>query len=240
MAYKNKEKELQYYREYYYRVKKPKYIAHPIVKRTKEEKLAIKRAWNLANKDKVSEMNRRKRVKNLEKYREASREYARTHKDELREYHKKYAQTYYLNNKAELDKNNAQWVKDNPDRVKVIQSRYKENNPEKIKATQRTYNLKIEGGYRMLVARAKKKNYQCDLSLEYFRELSEKPCAYCGESKLRRGIDRVDNKKGYTKDNSVPCCKLCNFMKKALAVEDFLLHIKKINKHSNYTQRHRN
>jgi hypothetical protein len=35
------------------------------------------------------------------------------------------------------------------------------------------------------------------------------------------GIDRVDNTKGYTTDNVVPCCKLCNYAKSAMAVDEF-------------------
>lgn len=52
-------------------------------------------------------------------------------------------------------------------------------------------------------------------------------CSYCG-IKEKLGIDRVDNSVGYTKENSVPCCKLCNFMKKAMSRNDFLSRIKKI------------
>lgn len=35
------------------------------------------------------------------------------------------------------------------------------------------------------------------------------PCVYCGDTK-RIGCDRVDNSKGHTKDNVVPCCVECN------------------------------
>jgi hypothetical protein len=40
----------------------------------------------------------------------------------------------------------------------------------------------------------------------------QKPCHYCGaELPLHIvGLDRVDNARGYTRDNIVPCCALCN------------------------------
>jgi hypothetical protein len=42
------------------------------------------------------------------------------------------------------------------------------------------------------------------------------------------GIDRVDNKKGYTEENCVSCCGLCNRMKMKMGLSDFAKHIQKI------------
>jgi hypothetical protein len=41
-------------------------------------------------------------------------------------------------------------------------------------------------------------------------------CAYCNrqpEAPLTHGIDRVDNDKGYTPENTVASCARCNYMK---------------------------
>jgi hypothetical protein len=46
-----------------------------------------------------------------------------------------------------------------------------------------------------------------------------------------QGVDRVDNTKGYTLANSVPCCKVCNRMKMAMTKDDFLTHIRKVHSH---------
>ena len=35
------------------------------------------------------------------------------------------------------------------------------------------------------------------------------------------GSDRVDNSKGYTMENSVPCCKFCNLGKSVCDVQEF-------------------
>ena len=52
---------------------------------------------------------------------------------------------------------------------------------------------------------------ECDLNPEWFREnIEAKPCFYCGTEDEPRGSDRIDNSKGHTAANVVPCCKLCN------------------------------
>lgn len=50
----------------------------------------------------------------------------------------------------------------------------------------------------------------CDIDIDWMIEniLSQK-CVYCGDDQ-RIGCDRIDNSKGHTKDNVVPCCIECN------------------------------
>ena len=38
----------------------------------------------------------------------------------------------------------------------------------------------------------------------------------------------MDNEKGYTFDNVVPCCSICNYAKKSMSKEQFLQWIKRI------------
>lgn len=45
---------------------------------------------------------------------------------------------------------------------------------------------------------------------------------------IYNGIDRLNNKKGYSFNNCVSCCKVCNFMKNTLSVMDFFNHITQI------------
>ncbi len=44
----------------------------------------------------------------------------------------------------------------------------------------------------------------------------------------RSGIDRVDNSVGYEVDNCVPCCGVCNRMKRDLTKDQFIDHVHKI------------
>lgn len=50
----------------------------------------------------------------------------------------------------------------------------------------------------------------CDISIDWMIEnILSKPCIYCGDTH-RIGCDRIDNSKGHTKNNVVPCCYECN------------------------------
>ena len=42
------------------------------------------------------------------------------------------------------------------------------------------------------------------------------------------GIDRIDSNKGYTKDNVISCCEMCNRMKSDYNVKDWLRKVKTI------------
>jgi len=86
---------------------------------------------------------------------------------------------------------------------------------------------------------AHNRNLSFQLTREQIRELISSDCYYCGSEPSNshvshghkityQGIDRLDNSKGYTPDNVVPCCIVCNKMKKALSHDEFLLHIHRI------------
>jgi len=46
------------------------------------------------------------------------------------------------------------------------------------------------------------------------------------------GIDRINNERGYLKENCVAACFKCNKMKSDYTQEEFLDHIKKIYNHN--------
>lgn len=51
---------------------------------------------------------------------------------------------------------------------------------------------------------------QCDMNIEWMIEnIITQSCVYCKDTK-RIGADRIDNSKGHTKENVVPCCYECN------------------------------
>lgn len=91
---------------------------------------------------------------------------------------------------------------------------------------------------------ARVKGIPFDLPREFFSVIVQLPCHYCGAppAAIKRGkdiwspltyngIDRVDNLLGYTTENSVPCCKMCNTAKQAHTLEEFLDWVQRIYHH---------
>jgi hypothetical protein len=78
------------------------------------------------------------------------------------------------------------------------------------------------------------RNKSFELSFEQAKAMFTSPCHYCKKpAKLNEynglnGIDRVDNSRGYHLDNTVPCCKVCNYMKGVLDMDEFLVHCKRV------------
>ena len=62
-----------------------------------------------------------------------------------------------------------------------------------------------------------------DLTHEFIAAEIEKGCRYCGESKIRMTLDRIDNDKGHTQDNVVPACIRCNYTRKNMPYEAWLV-----------------
>jgi len=91
---------------------------------------------------------------------------------------------------------------------------------------------------------AKRRNILWDLTKFDFARLTQSACYLCGRKPHRvhkhegkngktagykyNGIDRLDNEKGYTLENSKPCCGDCNRMKSDLGLNDFKAHVIKI------------
>lgn len=80
---------------------------------------------------------------------------------------------------------------------------------------------------------AKSRGLAYTLSRDEMLELFERPCFFCGETPVENktwGIDRLQNKVGYTYDNCVPCCATCNYAKGTSDLHDFLDRVHTISK----------
>jgi len=88
---------------------------------------------------------------------------------------------------------------------------------------------------------AMKRDLVFSLSSAEFKEITSRVCSYCGDapeysyqgascktSYRYNGIDRLNNSIGYVLSNCVPCCKVCNFMKRTNSLEEFLNKCKQI------------
>jgi len=107
---------------------------------------------------------------------------------------------------------------------------------------------------------ARKRNLEYNLTTEQFMSLVCLSCHWCGQEPAPynvymkhdgtfrptnsvtigwarqqtvfvNGIDRIDSSVGYTIENCVPCCSMCNLMKLDYSPEQFLNQVKKIAEH---------
>jgi hypothetical protein len=95
------------------------------------------------------------------------------------------------------------------------------------KGKRRDYWASDRGKYASYKSQAKQRGFSFDLTLSQFSGLRSKCCNYCGSKKLS-GVDRVDSRLGYSLDNCVPCCGICNMMKGTLSVDKFMKVIDRI------------
>lgn len=81
---------------------------------------------------------------------------------------------------------------------------------------------------------AKSRNIAFELTKDKFEELVCMACYYCGSFNENEvvGIDRLNSSRGYTNENCVPCCKVCNFMKGTLNKNTFITQAHKIATHN--------
>lgn len=93
-----------------------------------------------------------------------------------------------------------------------------------------------------------RKKLNFDLSLDEFLLFINDNCHYCGAEPILRkfmgsnkkykslkcnGIDRIDNNKGYSLKNCIPCCSFCNAAKSDFSLEEFkewIIRLVKFNK----------
>src|SRR2546423_1176357 len=114
---------------------------------------------------------------------------------------------YFLRNKdkPEYKAKRAVWLK-----------KWRQANPD--------FYAKPSYRYALLKGKCRHRNIDLYLTLgEYAALIEGKHCTYCGcpIGRTGSGLDRVNNSKGYTPENSVPCCYRCNVMKAELTLEQF-------------------
>lgn len=106
--------------------------------------------------------------------------------------------------------------------------------------------------YGSYLCQSRRRGFAFDLTKDEFAKITSSNCFYCGVnpsqvyftrcanvtkkrvdygSYMYNGLDRKNNSLHYTKKNTVPCCSTCNYLKRALSVDEFIRQIKKILNH---------
>jgi 5-methylcytosine-specific restriction endonuclease McrA len=99
-------------------------------------------------------------------------------------------------------------------------------------------------------SKAKRKKIEFKITEQEFQILTKNNCFYCGKEPknnhvnkkmngnyIYNGLDRVNNKLGYIKENLVSCCKNCNKAKLDLTLEEFFGMIKIIYERNNLNEK---
>jgi hypothetical protein len=102
-------------------------------------------------------------------------------------------------------------------------------NKGRAKERSRKYEKTPKGRWCVYTRGARAKGLVWQLTQTYFFGLISRDCHWCGGP--GGGVDRVDSTRGYTKDNCVPCCKICNVAKNDLSVHEFLTWARRLSKH---------
>ena len=120
----------------------------------------------------------------------------------------------------------------------TCQKKYKKSSMTKKYASEYMKRLyrKPKNSFKKYKYEAKRKGFIFTIDVSFFGNLVDKPCFYCGIKPMLGeviGIDRIDNKKGYEKNNCLPCCSDCNYSKRTRSISDFVNHCRKVVEYQN-------
>ena len=92
---------------------------------------------------------------------------------------------------------------------------FRERHPKRVKVTMHRQNRRLEARFGAAKSNAERKNHTWDIEFSDYSNLLIQPCYYHGGklSETGIGLDRLDNLRGYSLDNVVPCCGICNFVR---------------------------
>lgn len=161
--------------------------------------------------------------------------------------HIKFRKTYYI---CQCDCGNINTVESGAlksGNTKSCGCYHKEIVSNKIAYNRLDYGIAAFNGlYGSYKQGAKVRNLEFTLTKEEFFKLTQENCYYCGIEPLQihkatkhsngifkyNGIDRINNIIGYTKENSVSCCKYCNVAKGQRSKKEFLDWINRVYKYN--------
>lgn len=176
------------------------------------------------------------------------KEWAIRNKDRLKKYKadryqkykdrdRKYRAKWYQENKKKVSARHRLWRINNLEKDRANKKRYRleniektrkqarahyERNRESIISKSKAYNRTPGRRFILVQWHATRRGLSFGITLEQFVVLLNSPCYYCGECKIERGLDRVDNSVGYEFHNVASCCPQCNRAKLDHTKESFI------------------
>lgn len=147
------------------------------------------------------------------------------------EKYKKEGKYIEWTNRSRLKKINEIGIDEYRKQNAEYQKNYMKNNKKVRLNSYKNRKLSINDYFTYYMRRAKEKGYEWKLTRKFVENIVHKSsCYYCNQRQKNKlmGIDRIDNKKGYILINVVPCCSMCNYMKKDYSMNKFLKKCREI------------
>jgi hypothetical protein len=143
---------------------------------------------------------------------EKVKEYNKMYRQKNKDFIKKIQKEYYDKHRDKRIKNASDWQK---------------KNKSQFLLSRRAYMSTPRGRLNSIKSSANTRKIDFKLTEQEAISIMENACWYCGETR-KIGIDRKDSDIGYTPENCVSCCSMCNCMKNIYTQEAFLAQCKKI------------
>ncbi|AGE58963.1 hypothetical protein PBCVOR070422_071R [Paramecium bursaria Chlorella virus OR0704.2.2] len=188
----------------------------------KEEILQKSKEDRIKNPDKYKQINKKKYENHKQEIQQKNKEYYQEHKEEISQQRKEH----YKEHKEEISQQRQEYYNEHKEKINERRREKRANEPEVALAKSQTYSNSSIGKCRDIVSGAKQRQIDVDMTRDDIMKLTDMPCFYCGtettDKVSRNGIDRMNNLIGYTLNNSVSCCWMCNNMKKCLDALTFV------------------
>jgi hypothetical protein len=132
---------------------------------------------------------------------------------------------YRLSHLEQTKEKSRKYYQDNKAHCNDVRARYRISHPKKMVEYVKNYADKnpMKSFYWHLKADAKTRKKEFTLTFDEYVVFRNQPCFYCQSTNSGRGggLDRLNNEKGYIKDNVVSCCGNCNRVRcDVLSVEE--------------------
>jgi hypothetical protein len=147
-----------------------------------------------------------------------------------------YQQLYNRKNRQRFEQYHVEYREEHREKAKQYAYLYREQNPEQIKETKRAnYEANKEklrvsrqspkGRFQVYKNSARCSGRLFELTFEEFMSFWNQPCFYCGQPIPTIGLDRIDGSRGYSIDNIVSCCFVCNRGRNTMKQEEFIQYL---------------
>jgi len=185
----------------------------------KEEHKQYMRQYRIINKDRLLKQSKEHYQKNKDTEKIRCKEYHNKNKEKIAATQK----IYTANNKPARKEYIKKYYAKNKEKYVIYSKKYHES----VRTTPKYKFSRYKRG-------AKVRGIKFELSFYQFISFWKKPCEYCGDEIKTIGLDRLNNDKGYSMDNVVPCCTDCNRMKMAMDKNRFIEKCFKIIKNNKF------